>query len=235
MNESVYVGFDPRETDGFAVTRASMRRRMTKPIPVHGLVLPLLKRSGLFYRDQEKRDGVIWDKISDAPCATEFSISRFLVPFLAERGWAMFCDSDMLFRTNVCRLFDELTPDKALYCVKHDYQPTETVKMDGQQQTQYARKNWSSLMVFNCGHPANKRLTVETVNNLPGRDLHRMCWLEDDEIGELDPAWNWLVGHSNLATTPKNVHFTTGLPSMPGYEQVSFAGEWRRELELWAS
>jgi hypothetical protein len=49
-------------------------------------------------------------------------------------------------------------------------------------------------MLFNCDHPSNKKLTVEMINTLPGRDLHRFCWLEDDEIGELDPGWNWLVG-----------------------------------------
>jgi len=233
---SVYVGFDPREADGFAVTRSSLRRHLTVPVPVRGLVLDDLKSNGLFYRPQEKRDGQLWDVLSGAPCATEFSISRFLTPILAGTGWAVFCDSDMLFRGNLLRLIEMLDPDKPVYCVHHDYRPTETVKMDGQAQTVYSKKNWSSFMVFNCDHAANKALTVDMVNTVPGRDLHNFCWLDnEDQVGEIDPAWNWLVDHSDPDIEPSNVHFTTGLPSMPGYEYVSYADEWRAELARWAA
>jgi hypothetical protein len=116
--------------------------------------------------------------------------------------------------------------------VKHNYAPSNVVKMDGQMQQLYARKNWSSVMLFNVDHPANQRLTVEMVNTLPGRDLHRFCWLEDHEIGELTPDWNWLVGHSDPTIAPAIVHYTEGLPSMAGYESCQFAEEWfamRRE------
>lgn len=232
---SIWVGFDPREADGFAVTRDSIRRHLTRPIPVNGLVLSDMREKGLFWREQTRKDGVLWDVISDAPCATEFSISRFLTPILAETGWAAFLDSDMMARANFARLFDALDNSKALYCVHHNYQPTETVKMDGQVQTQYSRKNWSSVMIFNCDHPANNALTVDLVNTVPGRDLHRFCWIEDDDlIGDLGPEWNWLVGHSDPAIDPKNVHFTTGLPSMQGYEDVPYSDEWWEALHRWA-
>jgi hypothetical protein len=103
--------------------------------------------------------------------------------------------------------------------------------MDGQIQTAYARKNWSSVCVFNCDHPANRALTVDLVNTLPGRDLHRFCWLADNEIGALDPKWNWLAGHSDAAIDPAIVHFTDGVPSMPGYEDAPFADEWFAHLK----
>ena len=159
--------------------------------------------------------------------ATEFAISRFLVPTLAQTGWALFMDCDMMMLTNVARLFDGLDRSKAVYCVKHKHTKGPKTKMDGQMQTFYVRKNWSSFMVFNCDHPSNKALTVEAVNTLPGRDLHRFCWLQDDEIGELDPAWNFLVGHSDPSIQPKNIHWTNGGPWFREYEDVPYADEWR--------
>lgn len=178
----------------------------------------------------------MWDDLSDAPMSTEFACSRFLVPFLANGSWlAIFMDSDMLIRGRIDRVVELLDRDKAVTVVKHRFDPPEGVKMDGQAQTRYARKNWSSFMVWNLAHPANKRLTLEMVNTLPGRDLHRFCWLEDHEIGEIGPEWNWLVGHSEPTIDPKVVHFTEGLPSMPGHENDPYADEWRAELYRWAA
>ncbi len=167
--------------------------------------------------------------------ATEFAISRFLCPHLAGSGWAIFMDCDMLVRSNVEQLFKLLDPSKAVMVVKHNFQPPEGIKMDGQLQLRYARKNWSSVCAFNASHPANAALTVEMVNTLPGRELHAFSWLEDKDIGELDCSWNWLVGHSNPEVEPDICHFTDGLPTMSGYEDCAFADEWRAELELWAA
>lgn len=232
---SVWIGYEPREAAAFAVARSSIKRHATIPVPVHGLVLDDLRVKGLYTRPHERRGCQLWDVISDAPCATEFSNSRFLVPHLAGSGWALFMDCDMLVRGNIRELFDLCDPEKAVMVVKHNHQPPEGVKMDGQMQTRYARKNWSSVIAFNCDHPANKALTLEMVNVLPGRDLHRFCWLEDDLIGELPVEWNWLAGHSDPAVDPKIVHHTEGSPCLPGYEDAPFADEWRAELARWAA
>jgi lipopolysaccharide biosynthesis glycosyltransferase len=237
---SVWIGFDPREGAAFAVTRHSLERHLTQRIPIHGIVLSDLQRAGLYTRPIEwKRAAaerpIMWDVISDAPMSTQHANARFLVPHLAKRGWALFCDGDMLFRSNVARLFDYLDDSKAVYCVKHKYEPTNKKKMDGQLQQQYARKNWSSLIIFNCDHSANDALTVEMVNTLPGRDLHALCWLEDDLIGELGPEWNYIVNHNNSGIDPRCVHFSEGVPDMIGYEKVPFSDEWRDELARWAS
>lgn len=232
---SIWIGYDPREAAAYAVARASIRRHATIPVPIHGLVLNDLREKGLYTRPHERRGCQLWDVISDAPCATEFSNSRFLVPHLAGSGWALFMDCDMLVRGNIRELFDLCDPEKAVMVVKHNHQPPEGVKMDGQMQTRYARKNWSSVIAFNCDHPANKALTLEMVNELPGRDLHRFCWLEDDLIGELPVEWNWLAGHSDPAVDPKIVHHTEGSPCLPGYEDAPFADEWRAELARWAA
>jgi len=223
---SAWIGYDSRMPVAFAVARHSLRMH-DKITPVRGLVLSDLQARGLYYRPTERKGSQLWDVISDAPMSTEFSISRFLVPHLAEHGLALFCDSDVMFLDKLTGLFNSITGGtKAVYCVKHDHSPGIGLKMDGQAQTRYHRKNWSSVMVFNCDHPANKRLTVEMVNELPGRDLHAFCWLDDDEIGELDPGWNYLVGYSKDAGPHRLVHFTEGLPDMEGYEDQLYADRW---------
>jgi hypothetical protein len=237
---SVFIGFDPREAASFAVARSSLRRHAITPIAPRGLILSDLIRSGLYKRPMERRNGRLIDVLSvrsdyDGSISTEHANARFLVPFIADSGWALFCDADILFRANIDMLAKSLDPTKAVYCVKHRYEQKPGVKMDGQVQTAYARKNWTSFMIWNVGSESNKRLTLEMANSLPGRDLHRLCWLEDDEIGELDPAWNWLVGHSDPSIEPKACHFTEGTPDMDGYSDCAFADEWRAELERWAA
>lgn len=167
--------------------------------------------------------------------STEFALTRFLVPHMAGEGWALFMDCDMLVRGNISRLFEEADPSKAVMVVKHDHKPDSDTKMDGQTQTRYARKNWSSVVLFNCDHPSNKELTVERVNSWRGLDLHQFKWLADHEIGELDVRWNYLVGTNTRedCTDPAIVHFTEGLPSMPGRADCEYAKEWFDAREEW--
>jgi hypothetical protein len=238
MKNSVWIGFDPREAAEFAVARQSVERHSLKHWPICGLVLSKLRAAGLYTRPMEIKQGVdgpeMWDVISGARQATEHANSRFLVPHLAEEGWALFMDGDTMVRSSLMPLFASLDYGKALYCVHHKHEPTTQTKMDGQVQQNYGRKNWSSMMIFNCDHPANKKLTVEMVNTLPGRDLHRFCWLEDRHIGELDQSWNVLVGHTDPDVVPDLIHWTSGTPAMKGYENVAYADEWRKARDNWA-
>lgn len=236
---SIWIGFDPREAAAFAIARASVERNIPRCWPIYGLVLPVLQAAGLYRRPIELRPSaadkpVMWDVLSDAPMSTEHANARFLVPRLAKEGWAVFMDGDMLVRGNLGRLIETLSSSFAVYCVKHKFEPPAGLKMDGQTQTRYARKNWSSFVIFNCDHPANRALTLDLVNTAPGRDLHRFCWLADCDIGELDPSWNFLVGHTDPGIEPNVVHFTEGVPDMPGYENVPFADEWRQRRNDWA-
>lgn len=226
---SIWIGYDAREAEAYATCRASIRHRLNGSVPIKGLILEVLQDAKMYTRPTERRDDHLWDEISGAPMATEFAISRFLVPHIAQKGWALFMDCDMLAMVDFAQLFRNLDQSKAVYCVKHKHEPKNTHKMDGQLQTFYARKNWSSFMVFNCEHPSNKALTVEMVNSLPGRDLHRFCWLRDDEIGELDPSWNFLVGHSDPSIQPKVIHWTNGGPWFKEYAHEPYSDEWRHE------
>lgn len=233
----VFIGFDPREAAAFAVARETIRK-FDRHIMVNGLVLSALQLSDLYTRPTERRLGKLWDAISGAHMSTEFAISRFLVPEICRRqdwhGWALFMDCDVLVRENLVQLQILLDDDMALMCVKHDHRPSFNVKMDGQEQASYPRKNWSSVMAFNLDHDANRRLDVEMVNTRTGRDLHRFCWLGDDQIGALPPAWNYLVGHTEGVDDPHIVHFTDGGPWFEAFRNVPYADEWLHELERWA-
>jgi lipopolysaccharide biosynthesis glycosyltransferase len=200
-------------------------------VPIKGLVLNELRSKGLYDRPTEVRDGRLWDVISQAPMATEFAISRFLVPYLARKGWAIFVDADVMARVSLTELFAQADRSKACMVVKHNHNPNSMIKMDGQIQTAYARKNWSSVVLWNCEHPRTRLLTPDVVNRERGLWLHQFSWLGDNDIGELDPAWNHLVGEMPRNPRAKLVHFTTGTPNIKGYEHCEFADEWRAQLQ----
>lgn len=224
----VYVGFDPREVRAYQVTVRSLLSRASLPLAVEPLLLPHLEAVGLYRRETIRTaDGGLMDKISGAPMSTEFALSRFLVPRLAgEVGCAVFMDADFLWRDDIRHMLAAIDWTKAVSVVKHAYEPAETVKMDGQPQTSYPRKNWSSLMVFNLGHPAHRHLTDVAFASRLGRDLHALNWLRDEVIGDIDPRWNHLVGVDAHDPAAGAVHFTLGTPDMPGYEDQPFASEW---------
>jgi len=239
---SVWIGFDQREAAAFAVAKYSARRRMTLPVPVRGIVLDDLIGRGLYQREVQERPGpagnkILWDPISDAPMSTSFAISRFFTPMLAESGWALFLDCDVLVRVSLVRLFEQLDEKFAVYCVKHPEMPDAGgVKMNQQVQVPYRRKNWSSVCVYNVDHPANKALTLEALNELPGRSLHAFSWLPDDMIGELGPEWNHLIGVNPLPDIqPRILHYTLGIPTLPGFEDCDYSAEWWKELTAWAA
>ena len=149
----------------------------------------------------------------------------------------MFVDCDFLFRADVNDLFKQADESKAVQVVKHEHHPSIGTKMDGVQQTDYPGKNWSSLVLWNCGHRAHALRTPhrgvdgEKVNTWPGAWLHNFSWLEWNEIGGLPSTWNHLVGHS-ITDDPKAVHFTEGGPWLEKYRGVPYANEWNAEKEL---
>jgi hypothetical protein len=227
-------GWDPREVIGFQVAQFSAIRRTSEPLRFIPLIETALRRRGLYRRPHEQRNGQLWCPISNAPMSTTFACSRFLTPWLVDSDWVLFCDfADMLFLADPAELF-ALSDDRfAVMVVKRLQVPVEDTKMDGQAQTIYQRKNWSSVCLWNRRHPANAKLTLEMVNTLPGRDLHRFCWLEDAEIGDLPLEWNYLAGiDGDIATRPNLLHYTLGLPTMAGYERGPWADVWLRELGI---
>ena len=232
MDRVVFIGFEPRECDGYIVARHSLLRHSPRT-PVFGLPLADMHAHGYYMRPTSVIGGKLHDDISNAPMSTEFALSRFLTCLLARNmgaQWALFIDADMMFRADVQELFALADEKYALMCVQHQAKHEQSVKMDGCVQTQYARKNWSSVMLFNCDHPANAALDVNLINSAKGRELHGFCWLKDDEIGELPARFNHLIGVDAPTDDVAIAHFTLGVPSMAGYSNCEFADEWRNEL-----
>lgn len=210
----VYIGYDGRERDAYAVAVKSLLKRTSIPVCVTSLTASRLTDSGLLSRQIDRRGPVMWDLVSNAPCSTEFSNSRFLTPMLAQEGWALFTDCDVVFLEDIAELMKLADPEYAVMVVKHQMGNVCGLKMDSQPQVAYPKKNWSSVCLFNCDHPANRRLTIADVNTRPGRDLHAFYWLNESEIGSLPPEWNWLVGVQDMPSHPKIAHYTLGVPSM---------------------
>ena len=157
--------------------------------------------------------------------STEFAISRFLVPWMCDfQGQALFIDCDMLFRGDVAELFDSGSADKSVFVVKHDYIPKSDKKFLGQEQTRYIKKNWSSVMLFN--NDRCRALSLDYVQNAPGLELHQFKWLDDSEIGELEPAWNHLVGEYPESYSAKNLHYTLGGPYFSDCKDTDHAADW---------
>ncbi len=218
----IYVGYDSREDIAWQVCRHSILRHTSGDVEVYPLKQTTLRELGLYTRPEDN-------------ASTEFSITRFLTPWLAAHdGWSVFVDCDFLFSRDVTELFGLLDDSKALYCVHHDYTPANAVKMDGQTQTTYPRKNWSSFMVFNGAHPNVKALTPAVVNSEGPAYLHRFSWLEDDMIGELDLEWNFLEGeYPRPDSQPMCVHYTNGGPWFENWQDVDYGDEWRAERDMY--
>lgn len=220
----IYVGYDSREDIAWQVCRHSLLRHASVPVEIHPLRQPALRELGLYTR------------APDGTASTEFSLTRFLTPYLAAHdGWSLFVDCDVLFTRDVAEVFTGLDDAKAIYCVQHDYVPAREVKMDGKAQTVYPRKNWSSFLLFNGANAHVRGLTPAIVNTAAPHYLHRFEWLPDaDLIGALDLEWNFLEGeYPRPARTPANIHFTNGGPWFAHWQDVDFADLWRAEEQLY--
>lgn len=228
----VFIGYDAAEADAYRVAEASLRGRSSIPVEVTPLDIERLAESGLLRRPRDIRGGH-YDILSNAPASTDFAISRFLVPLLAQSGWALFVDCDVIFKADVAELLDLANPRFAVMCVQHDYIPRTGPKMNEQAQLRYRRKNWSSVMFFNCDHPANRRLSLVDVQERRGFDLHQFYWLNDAEIGALPAEWNWLVGEQPKPADPKIAHFTLGGPFTPGWRGGDYDSLWYEEQRRW--
>ena len=215
----IFIGFDPRETVAYHVLSHSIHARASAPVSIAPLMLSQL--GGLMTRERNSLQ------------STDFSFSRFLTPYLCGfEGWAMFMDCDMLVLEDIVKLW-ALRDDKyAVMCVKHDHVPKEKTKFLGAQQTKYEKKNWSSVMLFNCAKCT--ALTPDYVNSASGLDLHRFNWLGDDDlIGEIPHRWNLLVGYDQSIPVDEvsNLHYTIGGPYFHDYKDIDYAAEWFAERD----
>ena len=238
-----YFGYDSREDIAFQVryspdskypltrqqvARFSITKHSSVPLEVVPLKRQELQEQGIYTREQDPKQ------------STEFTYLRFLLPHLNNyEGWALFADDDFLWLGDVAELISQIDDRYAVMCVKHDYTPSVNVKLANVSQEAYPRKNWSSMMLVNCGHPANRHLTLEEANSRPGSYLHRFSWLQNDSlIGEIDYEWNFLVKHYRPYENerlPKAIHYTEGGPWFPDHRNTDYGCVWLRYMREYES
>lgn len=201
----VFIGYDPREAVAYHACVQSIIETARNPVdlsftPVTG----------------PRRDG-----------SNDFIYARFLVPYLCGfSGLAVFVDGDMIVRHPIEDLFALARLDKGVCVVQHDYKTKHPVKYLGNKNEDYPRKNWSSVVLWNCGFFPNRVLTPEYVAQQTGSHLHRFGWLSDEQIGELPQEWNRLVMEQEIQPDDKLLHYTIGTPCFAEYADCDGAEHW---------
>lgn len=210
---NLVVGFDQREAVAYHVFCQTIIDRATMPVQF----LPLAENTLNKYKEVHE-DG-----------SNKFIYSRFLTPYLMNySGWAIFADGDMVCQADIAELWALRDESKAVQVVRHDYKTKAVKKYLGNKNENYPRKNWSSLILWNCSHPKNAILTPEFIQGQPGSYLHRFSWLEDELIGGLDAEWNWLAIEYTENPNAKLIHYTLGTPCFKDYANESMSDAWKK-------
>ncbi len=215
MNEkfNIVVGFDQRESIAYHTFTQSIIEKASLPVSFIPLAINTLKD----YKETHT------DKSND------FVYSSFLTPYLNNfKGWSIFADGDMICQTDIKELWALRDESKALLVVKHDYQTKAHQKYLNNTNENYPRKNWSSVILWNCAHPKHKTLTPDFIANQTGKYLHRFSWLDDSDIGELPPEWNWLAIEYPENKNAKLIHYTLGTPCFKDYRDTEMSDAWHQ-------
>ena len=213
----IFIGYDPREAIVFHVCANSIIRNSSKPVSIIPLALNLFED----YKETHK-DG-----------SNAFIYSRFLVPHLMDfKGHAIYIDGDMVVKEDIAKLWELRQNHRDVQVVKHDYKTRMPIKYLGSKNEDYPRKNWSSVIIWNCESFSNKRLTPEYVMNSTGKHLHRFEWLEDNRIGSLPIEWNWLPDEFGENNHAKLLHYTLGAPCFDEFHNTEMAQDWHDESSL---
>ncbi len=213
----VFIGYDPREAIAFHVCANSIIRHSSQPVQIIPVALNL-------FRDytETHTDG-----------SNHFIYTRFLVPYMMQwKGHAIFIDGDMIVRDDIAQLWALRDHSKDVQVVKHDYKTRMPVKYLGSKNEDYPRKNWSSVILWNCNSYPNRKLTPDYVMKATGAELHRFTWCTDDRIGELPPEWNWLPDEYGANPNAKLLHYTLGTPCFHEFADTPQGSEWHRERIL---
>lgn len=219
----IFIGWDSREDIAYQVCKSSILRRSSIDVEVIPLKQHELRASGIYTRELDKL------------ASTEFTFTRFFAPYLSGfSGKAVFCDCDFLWNCDAKEVLDLFDDRFAVQVVKHDYKPEESIKMDGKAQSSYPRKNWSSMILWNCEHPSNMTLTPQFLNKAAGSTLHQFKWLDDEKIGEISHIYNWLEGWYKEPRDgkPSVIHYTRGNIYFKNYQDVEYADLWREEFKI---
>ena len=212
-NLRIFIGYDSREKIAFHVLSYSIIANATIPVSITPINLNNFKH--FYNRPRGKKD------------STEFSISRFLTPYLSNyEGYSLYLDCDIIMLGDVAKLLKFVAgkSTRVLWCVKHKYKPKDRTKFLKEKQFIYSKKNWSSFMLFN--NRKCKILTPKFVSKAHGLVLHQFKWTKEKLIGSLPKIWNVLVGEQKI---PKNfyaLHYTLGGPYFKKYSKCVGSKFW---------
>jgi lipopolysaccharide biosynthesis glycosyltransferase len=213
----VFVGYDPREAIAYHTCANSIIRNSSRPVAIVPVALNLFQDYS-----ETHTDG-----------SNHFIYTRFLVPYLCDfAGHAIFIDGDMIVRGDIAELWDLRDSSMDVQVVKHDYKTCMPVKYLGAKNEDYPRKNWSSVILWNCNSFPNRKLVPEFVQKSTGSNLHRFTWLDDSRIGELPKEWNWLPDEYGPNADAKLLHYTLGTPCFQEFADTPQGNEWHRERIL---
>jgi lipopolysaccharide biosynthesis glycosyltransferase len=208
----IVVGFDQREAVAYHTFCQSVIDNTSQPVRFTPLIA---------HEINGQKDG-----------SNSFIYSRFLVPYLmGYKGWAIFADGDMVCIRDVTKLWEMRDDKYAVQVVKHDYKTKHSKKYLGNKNEDYPCKNWSSLVLWNCEHPAHRYLTPKHIDGLGGKFLHRFEWLNESEVGELPLTWNWLVMEYPTNEYAELLHYTIGTPCFKDYADCDMSSYWWRYYE----
>lgn len=212
----IVVGYDPREAVAYHTFCQSVINTTTEPVRF----TPLLRNT--LHDIDAGRNG-----------SNDFVYSRFLVPWIMQyKGWAIFLDGDMICFDDISKLWVLRDERYAVMVAKHQYTTKHPVKYLGNKNEDYPRKNWSSVILWNCEHSANRMITPNRVAGLTGEFLHRFQWLHDGEIGSIPITWNWLVSEYPKNEYAKLYHYTIGTPCFKDYAQCDHSNIWWEQHRL---
>lgn len=189
MEHRVFIGVDPRHMIGHTVCSFSLIHYASAPLQITPLVLATLpiERRGL----------------------TEFSFTRFLVPWLCGyKGWAVFMDSDIVVQDDICKLWQFGRPENAVTVAEGvpDFER-------------------AAVILFNCAHADNRALTPEFIERAEG--LHTINWTK--KVGTFPSRWAHCVGYAEPLADPALIHYTMGNPCWPETQDCEHADKWQNE------
>ena len=207
----IFIGFDEKEAVVFHTCVQSIIEKCKVPVSIHPLNLQMFQN----YKETHS-DG-----------SNNFIYSRFLVPYLNNfQGKALFLDGDMIVNDDLNNLFDQFDEKYAVQVIKHDYKTKFPVKYLGHKNEDYPKKNWSSVILFNCEHKKNSILTPEFIDRSSGSYLHRFRWLNENDVGEIPGGWNHLVLEYEEKPKANILHYTVGAPCFEEFNQGAEADIW---------
>ena len=210
----IFIGYDSREKIAYHVLSQSIIDNSTIPVTITPINLKNIKQ--FYNRPKAKKH------------STEFSISRFLTPYLSNyKGYSLFLDCDFIMLGNVANLLKLVSKDKnkVLWCVKHrEYIPKDKIKFLREKQIPYKKKNWSSFMLFN--NAKCKILTPKLVSKAHGLYLHQFKWTKEKFIGSLPKNWNILVGEQKFPKKINALHYTLGGPYFKKHSKCEGSKFW---------